>query len=544
MSVTFRSNIGQVSVEYRWLFIGRISVEYRTSVSESFLRSCTKVKIIFLRIFHLFLPAYRQIHRSTIELYMLDTTYSQYDQFQVLTYCLKFLKYPQNIRSALVSKVIPVVQGKCSLISAKVSYNISERKSIEDLWLTVCQKRDESDEAMRKIKGMAFFFSSVAVLERKAKEKEPNSGDEENEETECAKTTKSKVYWPAISYWIAMQSPDGLQVSTVPVHSALLNTGMDVTAKSLPDCKRGREEYAVAPLCTTVKDHNNSFLQRKVDHSFEYCLEKLQSQVLDEPVSSVRGCERVVRLQAVCPAFASELQNRAIPALVKAGLQFDVFGLQSASTPENQPVGKVLASSPVVIVLNEVERAMSKLGYALHKGEVFKKNSSAKFTFEHACTVKKFLSVLASNDHLKDRIVAHFSKLESVLADPECEFTSQLKINYDLIEVSEGWCFSSSRREFVQNPIREIGKESPRAFVEYQHTKTPDPKYFREILENSLSPSDTSHFCEYYLRLLNYGIKQHKEKVLCLIGEPNSGKTSLFTPMTRIIPARYSLHSL
>ena len=131
---------------------------------------------------------------------MLGTSYSQYDQFQVLTYCLKFLKYPQNIRSALVSKVIPVVQGKCSLISAKVSYNVSERKSIEDLWLTVCQKRDESDEAMRKIKGMAFFFSSVAVLERKAKEKEPNSGDEENEETECAKTTKSKVYWPAISY--------------------------------------------------------------------------------------------------------------------------------------------------------------------------------------------------------------------------------------------------------------------------------------------------------------------------------------------------------
>ena len=363
-------------------------------------------------------------------------------------------------------------------------------------------------------------------------------------EPESVKTAKKKVCWPAISYWIAMQSPDGLQVSTVPVHSALLNTGLDVTAKLLPDCKRGREEYAVAPLCTTVKDHNNSFLQRKVDQSFDFCLEKLQSQVLEEPVSQIQGCEKVVRLQAVCPVFASELQSRAIPALVRAGLQFDIFGLQSASTPENQPLGKVLAGSPVVVALNEIERAMSKLGYTLHKGEVFKKNSSAKFTFEHSCTVKKFLSVLASNEHLKDRIVTHFSKLESVLADPECEFTRQLKINYDLIEVCDGWCFSNSRREFVQNPIREIGKESPRAFVEYQHTKTPDPKYFQEILENSLSPNEMSHFCEYYLRLLNYGIKPHKEKVMCLIGEPNSGKTSLFTPLTRIIPARYLLHSL
>ncbi|KAL9984099.1 hypothetical protein ACROYT_G006358 [Oculina patagonica] len=68
--------------------------------------------------------------------------------------------------------------------------------------------------------------------------------------------------------------------------------------------------------------------------------------------------------------------------------------------------------------------------------------------------------------------------MDSVLADPECKFTSQLKINYDLIEVSEGWCFSSSKRKFVQNPIREIEKESPRACVEYQHTKTPDSKYF------------------------------------------------------------------
>jgi len=165
-----------------------------------------------------------------------------------------------------------------------------------------------------------------------------------------------------------------------------------------------------------------------------------------------------------------------------------------------------------------------------HRGEVFKKNSAAKFTFEHACTVKKFLSVLARNEHLKDRIVTHFSKLESVLADPECEFTNQLRINYDLIEVSDGWFFSASKRKFVESAIQDVGKESPRAFVEYDHAKTPDAKNFKEILENSLSPSDMNHFYEYYLRLLNYGIKQHKEKVMCLMGRPTVGRQAYSSP--------------
>ena len=39
---------------------------------------------------------------------------------------------------------------------------------------------------------------------------------------------------------------------------------------------------------------------------------------------------------------------------------------------------------------------------------MFKKNLAAKFTFEHACTVKTFLSDLAGNNYLKDRIVTHF----------------------------------------------------------------------------------------------------------------------------------------
>jgi len=73
-----------------------------------------------------------------------------------------------------------------------------------------------------------------------------------------------------------------------------------------------------------------------------------------------------------------ELQRKVIPALSKAGLQFDVFGIQNASEPEHTPVGKALAASSLVVALNEIERAMRKLGYAVHHGEVFRKNPAVR----------------------------------------------------------------------------------------------------------------------------------------------------------------------
>ena len=160
--------------------------------------------------------------------------------------------------------MLPVVQEKCSVISSKVTYNTSqETRYLDKLWLEICAKRDACDRAMKNIKEMAFFFSLVAVVEKKVQENECEEGKDGDEETANDNSQKKKkIYWPAISYWIALQSRDGLSMSTIPVHSALLDTGMEVTAKSVQGCSRGKEENAVAPLCTTLKDHNNSFLQR------------------------------------------------------------------------------------------------------------------------------------------------------------------------------------------------------------------------------------------------------------------------------------------
>ena len=106
-----------------------------------------------------------------------------------------------------------------------------------------------------------------------------------------------------------------------------------------------------------------------------------------------------------------------------------------------------------------------------------------------------------------------------------------------MIEVNDGQCWSIKERRFLGNAIeeKEIGHLTPRAFSRYDPTKEPEPKYFKEILENSLPEADIEMFCEDFVTLLNRNQKRHKEKVPCLTGAANSGKTSLFQPILGLV---------
>ncbi|KAL9974212.1 hypothetical protein ACROYT_G011226 [Oculina patagonica] len=115
-------------------------------------------------------------------------------------------------------------------------------------------------------------------------------------------------------------------------------------------------------------------------------------------------------------------------------------------------------------------------------------------------------------------------KVNEILANPHCEVIRPLCVDYDLIEVNEGQCWSIKERRFLENAIKDknIGHVTPRAFSPYDPTKVPDPKYFREILENSLTEAEVGEFCEDFIRLLHHNQKRHKDKVPCLIGAANS----------------------
>ena len=129
------------------------------------------------------------------------------------------------------------------------------------------------------------------------KEKGEKAASQEQEDDQNDELPEK--YWPTITYWIAAQSSNGMCVSTVPLLSTLLETGMEVIAKALPVCERENEQESCAPSCTTLKDHNNHFMQTKVDMSFSHSLQLVQDQLVEEPLESLHVSERVVRLQVV-----------------------------------------------------------------------------------------------------------------------------------------------------------------------------------------------------------------------------------------------------
>ena len=314
--------------------------------------------------------------------------------------------------------------------------------------------------------------------------------------------------------------------------------------------QEGKESPATAELYKVLKDHKNPFMQDLVSSSFKHCYQDearkvigndgLCTQELDEC-----GTENVVRVTLVNPKFHTSLLS-AVELLTAAELQLDKFGFESSTTTSQASTSqlsmtcdedKMLSADKLAILVNDIAIAMGKLGYASYRGKVYKKNDQARYTYSYKCEARAFVNTLATNEFFKSRLLREMKRVIDLLSDPFCELFSPLTINYDLIEVKDGRCWSISRRDFVEDAIEEqqVGKISPREFCSFDSARDPDPKYFREVLENSLSPQEVAKFCDDFLKLLLYNKKQHKDKVPCLVGDANSGKTSLFMPILGLI---------
>ena len=127
-----------------------------------------------------------------------------------------------------------------------------------------------------------------------------------------------------------------------------------------------REEQSSAPLCKTLKDHCNHFLQNKVDISFAKELNSLKDQLMEQPLeSAMNGSQHVVRLKVVSSSFCSTLWDKAVPTLVRVGLKFYVYGIENCSMPSGSENRSKALASPIGVAINDIERAMEKLGYAL-----------------------------------------------------------------------------------------------------------------------------------------------------------------------------------
>ena len=300
-------------------------------------------------------------------------------------------------------------------------------------------------------------------------------------------------------------------------------------------------------LYKLLKDHKNPFMQDLVTFSYQYFYAKEAQDILDDSLSPSQmefdcGTENVVRIKCVLPSYQPCLSN-AIGKLMEAKLKLDVLGISTSSTvhatqPNCDPLqAERRLSDKLTVLINDIDIAMKNLNYGLYRGKVYRKINQAKYTFAFKCEPRAFINSLAANEFYKARLLVNMRKVIDLMSDPYCEVICSLTVDYDLIEVNDGMCWSIRERKFIECPIPEskIGKISPRAFCQYDSTKQPEPKYFQQILENSLDAQEQANFCEDFLKLLNYNRKQHKDKVPCLVGESNSGKSSLFFPILGIV---------
>ena len=118
----------------------------------------------------------------------------------------------------------------------------------------------------------------------------------------------------------------------------------------------------------------------------------------------------------------------------------------------------------------------------------------------------------------------------------------QLEFDYNLIEVSNGFCFNISRRAFISNAINEsqIGKLSPRVYVSYDCSSSPHPGYFREGVLNSFPNEEVRlNFLNKFFQCLVPLKMPQKTRKLVVVGPPDSGKTAWASVFHRIVPKEY-----
>ena len=319
-----------------------------------------------------------------------------------------------------------------------------------------------------------------------------------------------KLYCIAFSETIVLKSNHCLVNGTrTELVQDLLFCLLNISFNQHVHFQDGKECAVIKELYNLLKDHRNPYMQDLVTASHQHSYQEEASSLLGgfEMFTQEQdecGTEKVVRVTLINQGFQQSLIN-AIGKMTEAKLQIDNFGFNvpNAAAMASGYDEKCLSDS---ILVNDITK----------------------------CEARVFVNTLATNEFFKSRLIRDMRKVIELLSDPHCEFFQSLVIDYDQIEVSDGVYWSVKNRSFVESltePYSQVGGVPPRAFCAYDFERDADPKYLRQILENSLSDSGVATFCKDFLRLLNYNKKKQKDRVPCLVGAANSGKTSLFFPI-------------
>jgi hypothetical protein len=401
------------------------------------------------------------------------------------------------------------------------------RDDVELAQNQIASKRLDLDDVLSNISGVQFFFSCITCVTSNARSAE----DERTRET-----------YPSIAYFVVYRENAACNGTTL--FSALHNNDVEpeispirVRTKNAPDKQM---ETAARQLFQVVKDHNNEAIQEMLDVSNVYCYQNVvgtdEEDSEDEEITPTHFPTSPCALVVVNQREFSERILAAAERLRCDGLVLDID--MSREDSFRRPTE--IDTSDVSAIITKIEKAMRLCDHTLFRSQIYAKPAGATFTYVRMMDVTSYLHKLLSNNSLKEGVMKHFHMLEKFLSHPACEVIRQLQIDVDLVEVSNGFCFSIRNRSFRQCPIDESmrGKISPRAFVPYDCSTPPNPAYFRDAILNSFEdPTVRVNFLnKFYQCLIPSGMPQ-KVRKLVVAGPKDSGKTCWASVFHRIIPA-------
>lgn len=113
----------------------------------------------------------------------------------------------------------------------------------------------------------------------------------------------------------------------------------------------------------------------------------------------------------------------------------------------------------------------------LYRGFVFRHVPESISTFYFYKTAEDYILRILKNNEVADALSGVTWEVIRLIEKPACQIITQMKIDYNFIEVKDGYYFDIENKCFVKNP-KLMG--SPRAFVLYNCRKRPNPRPFME----------------------------------------------------------------
>ena len=104
--------------------------------------------------------------------------------------------------------------------------------------------------------------------------------------------------------------------------------------------------------------------------------------------------------------------------------------------------------------------------FGLHDGHVYRKVPDGKYTYTYCSPVKDYILSTMSNVAVADVCAPLMRQLIGLLSEPACRMIQPIPIDYNYIEVEDGYCLHIEKKVFVQDPVQLKG--SPRAYVRYK----------------------------------------------------------------------------